>query len=199
MTVTAEIIHQFQAGDEDAVRSLYQEYGGAVLTIARSMVSDQELSKEIVQQTFLKAWRSSSTFDQSREFSPWLYAIARRTAIDVLRREQRSPQPASGGSDPSINLVETLPDSTPMTFERTWEVFEIRRAIDALPVVEREVIRLSHLAGLSHPEISIKLEVPIGTVKSRSARGLKRLSLALQHLARGANQTSAAAVQGEEE
>ncbi len=199
MRVTAETIHHFQAGDEEAVRSIYQEYGGAVLTIARSMVSDPELSKEIVQQTFLKAWRSSSTFDQNREFSPWLYAIARRTAIDVLRREQRSPQAASGGSDPSINLVETLPDSAAMTFERTWEVFEIRRAIDALPVVEREVIRLSHLAGLSHPEISTKLEVPIGTVKSRSARGLKRLSLALQHLARVANQTAAADVQGEEE
>ncbi len=199
MAVTANTIHGFQAGDEDAVRSIYQEYGGAVLTIARSIVADQEMCKEVVQQTFLKAWRSASTFDPSREFSPWLYSIARRTAIDVLRREQRSPRQVSGGSNPSTNLVETLPDSANMTFERTWEVFEIRREIDALPPLEREVIRLSHLVGLSHPEISDKLGIPVGTVKSRSARGLKRLALALQHLQAHANQTAHAAVQGEEE
>ena len=199
MAVTTNTIHGFQEGDEDAVRSIYQEYGGAVLTIARSIVADQEMCKEVVQQTFLKAWRSASTFDPSREFSPWLYSIARRTAIDVLRREQRSPRQVSGGSDSSVSLVETLPDSTNMTFERTWEVFEIRREIDALPAMEREVIRLSHLVGLSHPEISHKLEIPVGTVKSRSARGLKKLSLALQHLKTHANQTSQTDVKGEEE
>ncbi len=195
---TNEMIRGFQAGDEDAVRALYQEYGGAVLTIARSMVRDQELSKEIVQQTFLKAWRSASSFDQTREFSPWLYAIARRTAIDVLRREQRKPPPASGGTS-SVNPVEDLPDSRTMTFERTWEVFEVRRAIDALPTEEREVIRLSHLVGLSHPEISHKLGVPVGTVKSRSARGRKKLTLTLRHLAKTANQTPPRAVEGDEE
>lgn len=75
-----------------------------------------------------------------------------------------------------------------ISFERTWEIFEIRTCVDALPDGEREVVRLSHLVGLSHPEIAERLDIPLGTVKSRSARAHKRLAAALGHLAPDANQ-----------
>jgi RNA polymerase sigma-70 factor, ECF subfamily len=170
----------FREGDPDAVRAVYRRHAGAVHTVARSIVGDPEVAADVVQQTFLKAWRSASSFDQTREVAPWLYAIARRTAIDVLRSERR---PTTGGHAPEADV-----GVTPMTFERTWEILEVRQAVDALPDAEREVVRLTHLEGLTHAEAAEHLGVPIGTVKSRSGRAHQRLAVALGHIAPPANQ-----------
>lgn len=185
-----ELIARFRTGDEAAVRAVHQRYAGAVRTIARSMVSEPELVAEIVQQTFIKAWRAADTFDEGREFAPWLYSIARRTAIDVLRKEMK---PTTGDHEPEADMAVTS-----ISFERTWEIYEVRQAIDELPPDEREVVRLSHLVGLTHPEIAERLGVPVGTVKSRSGRANKRLYAALQHVQVPANQKGPSSVQGDE-
>lgn len=175
MTRVPDLIERFKAGDPDAVRAIYREHAGAVHTVARSIVRDRELAAEVVQQTFVKAWRAATRFEGNREIAPWLYSIARHTAIDALRAESK---PTRGGHEPEADVgVQTE------TFERTWERFEVRRAIDALPPDEREVVRRSHLLGYTHEQISTQLDIPIGTVKSRSGRAHKRLAAALGHLA----------------
>jgi len=169
-----DLIERFRAGDPDAVRAVYQEHAGAVFTVARSIVRDRELAADVVQQTFVKAWRAASTFEGNRQLAPWLYSIARHTAIDMVRAESK---PTRGGHAPETDV-----GVQPETFERTWERFEVRRAVDALPETEREVVRLSHLMGHTHEAIAEQLQIPIGTVKSRSARAHKRLAAALLHL-----------------
>ena len=177
MATMADLIERFRAGDPDAVREVYREHAGAVHTVARSIVRDRELVADVVQQTFVKAWRAAATFEGDRQLAPWLYAIARHTAIDMVRAESK---PTRGGHQPEVDVgVE------PESFERTWERFEIRRAIDALPEGEREVVRRSHLLGHTHEAIAEQLGVPIGTVKSRSSRAHRRLAAALAHI--GAN------------
>jgi RNA polymerase sigma-70 factor (ECF subfamily) len=180
-----ELVERFRAGDADAVREIYREYGGPILTVARSIVHDPELAVEVVQQTFTKAWRAADTFQGGAELAPWLYAIARRTAIDALRAERL---PTRGGHAPEVEVAD---EST--SFERTWEAFEIRRAIDRLPPDEREVVRRSHLLGETHRQIADRMGVPVGTVKSRSGRAHRRLAEALAHLR--ANRTPAPDVQ----
>lgn len=170
----SELIERFRAGDAEAVREVYRAYAGPVHTVARSIVRDRELAAEVVQQTFTKAWRAAHAFETGRDLAPWLYSIARRTAIDVLRAESR---PTRGGHEPETDV-----GVQPETFERTWERYEIRLAIDQLPDAEREVVRRSHLIGETHEQIAAALGVPIGTVKSRSARAHKRLAAALAHL-----------------
>lgn len=179
---------RFVAGDDAAVRHVVAEYGGAIRTVARSMVGDAELVSEIVQQTFVKAWKASGSFDADRELAPWLYSIARRTAIDVLRRERR---PTMGDHDPETEVAVTT-----LSMEATWERYEVRRALDQLSPEEREIIRLSHFVGVPHAEIAEQLDIPIGTVKSRSNRALKRLALALGHLNDSGNQNSSGNVEG---
>jgi RNA polymerase sigma-70 factor (ECF subfamily) len=169
-----DLIERFRRGDPDAVRAVYREHAGAVNTVARSIVHDRELAADVVQQTFLKAWRAAASFEGNRELAPWLYSIARHTAIDVLRSESK---PTRGGHAPETDV-----GVQPETFERTWERFEVRRAIDALPESEREVVRRSHMLGHTHEAIAEQLGVPLGTVKSRSARAHKRLAVALAHL-----------------
>ncbi len=186
-----DLAARFRAGDDEAVRAVYRHHGGAVATVARSIVRDPELTEEVVQQTFVKAWRAAASFDEDRELGPWLYAIARRTAIDVLRVERR---PTTGDHLPETDVaIESI------SFERTWEIHELRRALDDLPPDERTVVRLSHLVGLSHPEIAARLEVPVGTVKSRSARAHRRLAAALAHLLPSANRPVIGSVEEGEE
>ena len=190
MLVDPDVVARFRAGDELAVRQVVEAYGGAVATVARSIVRSPELVAEVVQQTFVKAWRAAASLDEDRLMAPWLYTIARRTAIDVGRREAR---PTLGGHDPEVEVgVEA------MTFERTVEIYEVRQALDALPSDEREVMKLSHLVGLSHSDIAEQLGVPIGTVKSRTGRARTRLAVALGHYAPGANRIDRSDVQGGE-
>lgn len=174
MSPMPDLIERFRHGDPDAVREIYREHAGAVYTVARSIVGDGELAADVVQQTFVKAWRAATSFEGNRQLAPWLYSIARHTAIDALRSESR---PTRGGHAPETDVgVE------PETFEQTWERFEVRRAIDALPAGEREVVRLAHMDGQTHEAIAAQLDIPIGTVKSRSGRAHKRLAAALSHL-----------------
>jgi RNA polymerase sigma-70 factor (ECF subfamily) len=177
----SELIERFKQGDPDAIRDVYREHAGAVHTVARSIVRDRELAADVVQQTFVKAWRAASAFEGNRELAPWLYAIARRTAIDALRSESR---PTRGG-----HAAETDIAVESESFDRTWERFEVRRALEALPDGEREVVRLSHFMGHTHEVIAEQLGIPVGTVKSRSGRAHKRLAAALGHLV--ANQVGA--------
>lgn len=169
-----DLIERFRAGDPDAVGEIYRAYAGAIHTVARSLVRDPELAADVVQQTFVKAWRAADRFQDGRDLAPWLYSIARHTAIDALRSESA---PTRGGHAPEVDVA-VRPDD----FERTWERFEIRRAIDALPAGEREVVRRSHLLGETHEQIATELEIPVGTVKSRSNRAHKRLAVTLAHL-----------------
>lgn len=170
---SARVMRRLAGGEQSALTSLYGLYGRAVFTVCYRALGDRALAEEASQQTFLQAWRAARTFDLSREPGPWLYAIARRASVDVYRRERRHR--ADRLDDPEIVVL-------PPSFEGMWEAWEVRRAIDSLTYEEAEVVRLTYLEGLSHEETANQLGIPLGTVKSRSARARKRLSVMLAHL-----------------
>ena len=138
----------------------------------------RDLADEATQQTFVKAWRSAAGYDASRELGPWLATIARRTSIDIHRHEARRPTTPLDDVPPADSSVVELPAGV----ERSYEVAEVRAAIDSLPADEREVVRLQHLEELTHTEVAERLGVPVGTVKSRSFRAHRHLAARLGHL-----------------
>ncbi len=170
-----DVIGRFREGDPDAIRDVYGAYGRMVYVVARRTVGSAALAEEVAQETFVKAWRAAASFDATRDLGPWLATIARRTAIDVVRREKASRR------DPLDAYSATLGELDP-NLERTDRVWAVRHAIDQLPDGEREVVRLQHLGGLSHDEVAANLGVPVGTVKSRSHRAHRRLASALGYL-----------------
>ena len=91
------VMERFRSGDDDAVRSLYQQYGRLVFTIAIRILGDRQLAEDATQQAFLQAWRAASSFDLTRDPAPWLATITRRVAIDMQRSEARRPGHFVGG------------------------------------------------------------------------------------------------------
>jgi RNA polymerase sigma factor (sigma-70 family) len=172
------LLVSFQHGEPSGVRALYREYGRLVYAIAHRVLGRHHLAEEAAQQTFVRAWQAADQIDVDRDPAPWLATIAKRTAIDVYRREARKPASALhdvAADDPA--LVSLPPDLG--TLDAVWHV---RRAIDALPRDEATIVRLQHLAGLTHNEISEELGIALGTVKSRSHRAHRKLAALLGHL-----------------
>ena len=167
-----DLLRRFRNGDEDAIRQLYGQYARPVFTVVYSVLQDRELANDAVQQTFLKAWNGAHRFETDRRFEPWLYAIARRVAIDVWRKERRTPVP-SEFAEPIIDR-----DAT----DGLWEAWHVRKAVDQLPDDEAAIVRLAHFEQLTHQEIAAKISVPVGTVKSRSHRAHRRLAELLAFL-----------------
>jgi RNA polymerase sigma-70 factor (ECF subfamily) len=167
------IIRRFSEGDGDAVRELYREYGRSVYTVAMRALGDRGLAEEAVQQTFLQAWRAAGLVDPDRDPGPWLYAIARRVAVDLYRRERRHQ---------TVDNTEAEVAVLSPSFEGTWETWQVRSALDRLTDDERAVMRATHYLGLTHEETAERLGLPVGTVKSRSYRAHKKMATLLGHL-----------------
>ncbi len=176
--VTEDELRRFRAGDPDAVRVVYREYARLVYAVCRRQLSSPELAEEAAQQTFVKAWRSADTVQPGRDLAPWLATIARRTAIDLYRRESRqSASTLEDVAEGHPSLVEQ-----PVAIEQTYDVWQVRQALDDLPEDERVIVQLQHLEGMTQAAVAERLRLPVGTVKSRSFRAHKKLAAALAHL-----------------
>jgi RNA polymerase sigma-70 factor (ECF subfamily) len=173
-----DVVRRLHLGDHDAVQALYARYGRSVWAVAYRILGRRDLAADATQQTFVQAWQHAGDLDPDRDPAPWLHTVARRTAIGILRKEHRDRW--SGIED-----AEALPSADGDQVVGTWELWQVREAVDALPPDEREAVRLTAFEGYTHSEVAERLGVPIGTVKSRLGRAFRRLATALQHVRDG--------------
>jgi len=187
------LLRQMMDGSEAALASLYDRHLPVVFSMAMRVSRDPGIAEEVVQETFLTLWDRAELFDPSRGALPaWLATIARNRAINHLRSAQRHDRAAmfsSMGSEDTdeSSLVEWLlssgeplamgrPEAGPETASLNNEFRElIDDALASLPAIERGVILLAYGEGLSQSEIAERLGWPIGTVKTRTRRALRRL------------------------
>jgi RNA polymerase sigma factor (sigma-70 family) len=121
---------------------------------------------DVVQAAFVDLWRTRTRYDPGRSLEAWALAIARRRATDHLRARPRPAVPLAGVAEPPG-------DDGREIAARLADAAELRGALSALPRAQREAIELAYYAGLTQREIADRLRVPIGTVKARTARGLR--------------------------
>lgn len=154
--------------EESALEDVYTTYGPSVLAYLRRYVGADE-AEDILQRTFLDAWRHAPRYDPSQRFTTWLFTIAHRRAVDELRTKRH----------PVVD-VDTVHDLVGEdgrdTVDRFADAADVRQALTRLPEHEQETIRLAYFEGLTQGEIAQRLDVPLGTVKARSSRGLRRLA-----------------------
>ena len=168
----------FQRREPQAVRAVYAAYGRLVYAVAYRVLGRRELAEDATQQTFVRAWQAADRFDVNRDPAAWLATIAKRVAIDIGRRETRRAASALDDVAPDHPGIVALPPELG-TLDAVWHV---RRAIDELPSDESTIVRMQHLEGMTHGEISDKLGIALGTVKSRSHRAHRKLVKLLGHL-----------------
>jgi RNA polymerase sigma-70 factor (ECF subfamily) len=160
---------------EAAIAMLYDRYGRTVFGVGLKMLGDRTLAEELTQEVFLKVWRSSGTFDPARGgFSTWLFRVTRSAALDLHRKHARRVRPVAEG-DPQILAARDDSAGPQEIVDESWLSWRISRALDALDAPYREVIELAYFGGFSQREISRRTGIPLGTVKTRTARALKSL------------------------
>jgi RNA polymerase sigma-70 factor, ECF subfamily len=160
---------------EGAISTLYDRYSRTVFGVGFNILGDRSLAEELVQEVFLKVWRSSGTFDPSRgSFSTWLYRVTRSVALDLYRKRARRVRPVPDGA---LRIATTRDSSAgpQEVVDEFWLSWRMSRALEMLDAPHREVIELAHFSGLSQREISERTGVPLGTVKTRTASAYKSL------------------------
>jgi RNA polymerase sigma-70 factor, ECF subfamily len=164
-----DLIRRVARRDANAFELLYRRYARPVFGLALRRLGDRMNAEDAVQETFAAIWRSARTYKPERgPGAPWLYAVARNAIVD--RSRNRSEPPAEGPE---------LPSDEPGPSERaeaSYTAWRVHRALETLPENEREVIELAYYGGLSQSEVADFLDVPLGTVKTRTRSGLGRLA-----------------------
>lgn len=165
----ARLIQRVASGDRDAFTELYRRFARPVLAMALRQLGDNGRAEDAAQETFAAVWRSARTFKPERgSGSAWLYAVARHAIVD--RARQRREPVAEAPDEPS---TEAGPDEQ---VEGSWLTWRVHSALEQLPERERLVLELAYWSGLSQAEIASYLDVPLGTVKTRTRTGLARLA-----------------------
>jgi len=164
----ASVAQRIAAGDEHALEESYRLHGPMVRSYLRRFVTNDE-ADDLVQTVFMEVWRSRGRVDANRPFEAWLFGIARKRAIDQLRRGHHQVI--------SIDVARELTGADGDQFvDRLAWAAEVRSALSRLSDEQQEVIALSYFGDLTQQQIASRLGVPVGTVKARMARGMRKLA-----------------------
>ncbi len=170
----AELIERARAGDADACHDLVVAYRRPVFSVVLRMVRDPGVAEDLVQETFVKAFRHLDSFDISRKLSSWLFKIAHNTTLDALRRKTLPTISLDPGEDESTDHRKDWEDTRAarpdQRVERSDLAQAIETAMDKLPPRYREIVALRYQEGLAYQEIAEILELPMGTVKTHIHR-----------------------------
>jgi RNA polymerase sigma-70 factor (ECF subfamily) len=164
-----DLLQRVAGSDAGAFEELYHRYARSVFGLALRRLGDRMRAEDAVQETFAAVWRSARTYKPDRGAgAPWLYAVARNAIVD--RGRSRTEPPAEA---PDLPSPDPGPDEQAEASYTSWRV---HRALEDLPMNERDVIELAYYGGLSQSEIADFLGIPLGTVKTRTRAGLGRLA-----------------------
>ncbi len=157
--------------DRGAFHCLFDYFAPRVKSFLLGKGTSPELAEEAVQEAMLNVWRKAHQFDPSKaSASTWIFAIARNTRIDLIRKTIR---PELDPNDPA--LVPDAPESAFETVSAAKDAERIRAKVAALPNEQKEVLHLAFFEDTPHSEIARKLDIPLGTVKSRIRLAVQRI------------------------
>jgi len=168
-------VQQLLSRNTRSFEELYDQFSPALYGIISKIVKNEKLAEDILQETFLKIWNNSASYDKtkSRLFT-WMLNIARNAAIDYMRSKQ-------GKIDKKNKSVDLLGMNEPhAAVESNHEHIGLKKIVNSLKNEQHEIIRLTFFEGYSQTEIAEKLQIPLGTVKTRCRSALHHLRKTLE-------------------
>ena len=182
----ADLVAAVATGDQDAFATLYDRYCRQAYSLARRVCVDPEFAEEAVQEAFLAVWREPGRFDPGRGgFASWLLTLVHHRSVDVVRRQASHRKRNLLGADEIVD--QAMPSEAGADEKAITSVVGglVRQALGQLSAEQRQVISLAYLGGYTQTEVSSITGLPLGTVKSRTFAGIKRLRDLLASLAGG--------------
>ena len=168
-----ELISLVAQGDAEAFATLYDRHSRPAYSLAYRMMGERQAAEDLVQDAFLKVWRSATSYRADRaSVRTWLLSIVHNRGIDQLRslasrrRTQEKVEASAPKSQPSEAFTESW---------RNSQREQVREALNTLPKEQLKILELAYFSGYTHVEIAALLDVPLGTVKGRMRLGLKKI------------------------
>ena len=172
-----ELLALVGRGDRVAFGALYDETAPRLFGLIRRLVVDPAQAEEVTQDVYLELWQSAARFDATRGNAlSWMFTLAHRRAVDRIRSAQ-----ASRDRDLRIGVrdLDVPVDTVAEAAETSVEHERVQGALGELSDLQRECVALAYYGGLTQSEIAERLQVPLGTVKTRLRDGMIRLRTAL--------------------
>lgn len=182
----AVAVARARAGDSDAFRVLVERHSRSLFRLAFRMTGNQQDAEDVVQESFLRAYKQLAKFDERASFGTWLYRIAANCSLDLVRSRKRrsehlAPQESAGSEmdDPVTLLPSHAP--TPDRLALSSEVGErVKQAMEELSPTERTAFVLRHFEGMCMEEVSRVLDCQPGAAKHSVFRAVQKLRRALE-------------------
>ncbi|MCU0388104.1 MAG: RNA polymerase sigma factor [Chitinophagaceae bacterium] len=163
-----ELVDLLKTGGKQGFDYLYEHYSGALYSVILSIVSDREYANDVLQETFVKIWKQASTYDAGKgRLYTWMIQIARNSALDLVRTKKYMM------SKQNRELSEAVYDQEVSGLNP--DSIGLRSVVGKMKQEHKELIELSYFQGFTQEEISDKLNLPLGTVKTRLRAALIQL------------------------
>lgn len=176
-------VQRAQSGDSDAFRLLVEQHSRAVFRLAYRMTGNEQDAEDVVQETFLRAYRQLDKYEARSSFSTWLYRIASNYSLDLIRMRKRHEDKREHGSDEERDILQAIPLDTPGPDRIVYggEVKDrVNAALNELSAQERTAFVLRHFEGLSIEEIGATLGTGTNATKHSIFRAVQKLRRSLE-------------------
>jgi RNA polymerase sigma-70 factor (ECF subfamily) len=175
------LLAQIAGGDQGAaLAAICDRYASRIYGLGMRLLGDRGMAEELVQDTFVRVWRSAPRFDPERGSArTFIYTLARRAAVDLQRRTASRPLPTVADEEndgPKATVDRAALDA----YEETVLGIDVRDALNTLSEKHRDTLLLCYDEDLSRREIAERLGIPMGTVKTRIHYALRALKLELE-------------------
>lgn len=177
-----ELMQKIKANDAEALKELYNLYDRLLFGMILSIVKKREEAEDVLQEVFLTIWEKAHTFKEKRgNVYSWVVTITRNKAIDRIRSKGYKTQQKASVSinEPPFILEGNKFDPLETTIYSDRAEL-VQKALDEIPESQREVLKIAYYRGMTQSEISEHLEIPLGTVKTRTRQGMIKLKNILE-------------------
>lgn len=176
------LVARIQTGDFVAVEELYKRYRRQAINLAFKILNSSEAAEDVFHDVFLRFWEQPTSYNPQRgRFGAWLLTLVRNSSIDYLRRKrhiQVSLDQQDTGDSLNYAITETVQFEDEVLLK--MQLVSVEQAMQKLTDEQIYVIKLAFFNGLTHHEIAVETELPLGTVKSRIRQGLMKLKGVLE-------------------